>query len=122
MATILLIDDDIAIAEAFTIALEIQQHLVSTCTEPTQWPVLIEQSKPDLIFVDFFIKGVLGHDIIRALKATPAFSAIPVLLVSANSNLKELAENAHADGYLEKPFELSTLFEIVDHYTRMKPE
>ena len=117
MATILFIDDDLAIAEAVMIALESQGHVVLSCTEPTQWPHMIEQSLPDLILVDYFIKGVSGEEIIRTLKSSTAFSSIPVLLVSAHSDLKELAARANADGYLEKPFDLTTLFEKVHHYT-----
>lgn len=117
MATILLIDDDLAIVEAVTIALESEHHSVMTCTEPTQWSTLIEQSVPDLILVDYFIKGVSGQDIIRTLKSTSSFASIPVLLVSAHSNLKELAQSANADGYLEKPFDLTTLFALVQQYT-----
>lgn len=116
MATIVFIDDDLAIAEAVTIALESQAHAVRTCTEPTQWQHVIEQSHPDLILVDYFIKGVSGQDIIRTLKSSPTFSSIPVLLVSAHSNLKELAQSANADGYIEKPFELTTLFAIIEEY------
>ncbi len=117
MATILIIDDDLAITEALTIALESQQHSVVTCTEPTQWPTIIDKTFPDLILVDFFIKGASGQEIIQRIKSTSALSTIPVLLVSAHTDLKELAQSANADGYLEKPFELTALFAIVAQYT-----
>jgi two-component system phosphate regulon response regulator PhoB len=57
-----------------------------------------------------------GGDFCFALKNNPATSHIPVISISAIANLKEIASISGADSYIERPFDVDALQEIVRSY------
>jgi len=73
---------------------------------------------PDLILLDVRIVGSekTGTEICAELKADPDFSSIPVLLLSAERGLEQIARNAGADGMISKPFGLTDLISGVKKY------
>jgi DNA-binding response OmpR family regulator len=74
-------------------------------------------SNPDLFLLDKQLSGIDGIDICKFLKAHPTTRNIPVVMISANPNIEELAKGAGADNWIEKPFEVKTLLEMVGNYT-----
>jgi two-component system cell cycle response regulator DivK len=50
----------------------------------------------------------------QKIKNTPGISDLPIIYFSANSDIRLLAEQAGADHYLAKPFDLDDLLKIVD--------
>jgi len=72
---------------------------------------------PDLILLDNWLtdwkSDANGQQLSKDLKSNPATSHIPVIIISAVSNIKEIAEAGQANGYLRKPFDLAELVEIV---------
>jgi two-component system phosphate regulon response regulator PhoB len=68
---------------------------------------------PDLAILDIMLPYGFGNDICLQIKTNPKSKHIPVILYSASSNLKTLAKNSLADAYIEKPFDLNKLLEIV---------
>lgn len=79
-------------------------------------PVEIESISPDLILLDHWIGGSKGGDLCVELKASPATAAIPVVLVSAYPNLKKIADESCADGYVSKPFDLTAIQQLVEKF------
>jgi DNA-binding response OmpR family regulator len=73
----------------------------------------LELIKPDLILLDTMLQGKDGRDICRKIKNEPAYKNIPVIFLSANANLPEIARDCKADGYLQKPFELKELEQLL---------
>lgn len=71
---------------------------------------------PDLFLLDKQLSGVDGIDICRYLKEQKATSHLPVIMISANPNIGKLSEEAGADAYIEKPFEVKHLLEMVERY------
>ena len=49
----------------------------------------------------------------RLAKLKPETQDIPVIFFSANSNVTQLAQEARADYFLQKPFDISELESIV---------
>jgi len=78
----------------------------------------IEQLSPDLILLDVRIEGYhkTGAQICSEIKAHPDLTKIPILLVSAESNLNALAGGCGADGYVAKPFAVDNLLAIVKEF------
>jgi two-component system phosphate regulon response regulator PhoB len=72
--------------------------------------------KPILILMDNRLTNGLGKDYCREFKSNPATSRFPIILVSANSGLEQMARESKADGYLNKPFDISELLEIVKRF------
>jgi DNA-binding response OmpR family regulator len=74
----------------------------------------IEFFKPNLILMDLWIPEIGGEKAISLIKENPAISHIPVLLFSANAEIKEIYKRINADGYIEKPFDINTLKETIE--------
>lgn len=111
---VLIIDDDVSI-------LEVMQLVVSelgceTYTFPTWKSETIQEIiniSPDIIILDEWLIGVKGSDLCIILKSINQLRRVPVILVSGTEGLAEIARKSFADGYVEKPFDISEIEEIV---------
>ncbi|RYY56658.1 MAG: response regulator [Chitinophagaceae bacterium] len=68
--------------------------------------------QPAVVLMDNHIGTVSGVDAVKKMKASE-FKNICTILFSANFHVKELADEAGADYYLEKPFNIHELRNIV---------
>ena len=75
----------------------------------------IDLIKPDIILMDLWIPKIGGEQAISILKDNPATAKIPILLFSANAELKEICKKLHADGYIEKPFDIHQFKTIIEN-------
>lgn len=74
----------------------------------------IDEIEPDIIIVDDHIKGaVKGSEVINAIKSDPETEDVSAVLTSTASNLPQIAENCKADDYIEKPFDIDHMVEVV---------
>lgn len=78
--------------------------------------------QPDLILLDNWLtdwtSDANGAQLSKKIKDDPATTDIPVVIISAVSNIKEVAKAGNADGYLAKPFDLTSLSELVKKHIR----
>jgi len=73
---------------------------------------------PSLILLDNRLPDASGEQVLRQLAATPATAAIPVVILSGDSNpatINELLAAGAAD-FLGKPFEAHQLLAIIGRY------
>lgn len=84
---------------------------------------LARDHRPDLILLDVKIPKLNGYEVCRSLKSVVRTSGIPVLMITAKSQKKEMVEGfkAGANDYLVKPFEPSVLRERVQHFLQQVP-
>jgi DNA-binding response OmpR family regulator len=68
---------------------------------------------PHLFILDKQLSGVDGLDVCRFLKDQDITRDIPVIMLSASPHIDRLAKMAGADDFLEKPFKMRELREIV---------
>ena len=68
--------------------------------------------------MDNWIPNIGGVEATKLLKSHPEFKNIPVIYVTANSDIKTLAQNAQADDFVAKPFNLEDLEEKVAFYMK----
>ena len=120
---ILIIEDDLDILEILDIILLDEGYEVIPISKGLSAPE-IELLHPDLILLDFRISGYdkTGAQICQELKSISTTSAIPVLLVSAESNLAFIANNCCADVYVSKPFDLLGIVAKVSDMLSKKDE
>lgn len=102
--SILFADDDEDLLELVKIRLSKAGFRVRICFNAYNLAKMIEEERPDLILLDISMQGIDGRDICQALKNHKATSAIPVMLISANKDVKNIALACGADDYIEKPF------------------
>jgi two-component system phosphate regulon response regulator PhoB len=114
--TILVIEDDKDIRDTVTYALQEEDYKVIS-SEDSKILKSIDQFKPDLILLDNWLTDWMsdanGQQLSKELKSDPKTSHIPVIIVSAVSNIAEIAEAGLADGYLKKPFDLAELSAVI---------
>jgi len=77
----------------------------------------IKSIQPHLILMDLWIPEIGGEKAIEIVKKNEATKNIPVLIFSANADIKDISKKVNADGYLEKPFSVSTFIEIIQKHT-----
>jgi CheY-like chemotaxis protein len=113
---ILVADDDSGILDVMQILLEDEGFEVITTLNGDNILKLCDQ-KPDLIFLDVRMSGVSGNIICRQIKMDSDFRNIPVIIFSATRNIKQVAIDCGADGFLSKPFELNELLKMAHEHT-----
>jgi CheY-like chemotaxis protein len=110
---VLILDDDIDILQICTIVLKKKGFDVQTLNNSSQVVSQVRSYQPDVIIMDNWIPGPGGVEATRLLKQDPATQDIPVIFFSANSNVTQLAREARADYFLQKPFDITELEGIV---------
>ena len=109
-------DDDPAICESMSMILEDEGYDVTTTTEG-EVVSKITAALPDIILLDIWMSGVDGRDVCQHLKYEKKTKQIPVIMISANKDTEQIANNCGADGFLAKPFDMNDLLAIVKKYT-----
>ena len=109
---ILVIEDNPDIKEVLDYILIDEGHDAIPCSDGSSLSNL-DQLKPDIILIDEVLGGVRGSDLIKKLKADKDKSSIPVVLISAMPNLQDIAARCGADAFLEKPFNIDSLTDII---------
>jgi CheY-like chemotaxis protein len=110
---VLILDDDPDILQICSIVLKKKGFDVSTHNTSNQVVDQVRIYQPDVILMDNWIPGPGGIEATRALKLSPETHDIPVIFFSANSNVTQLAREAQADYFLQKPFDITELEAIV---------
>jgi DNA-binding response OmpR family regulator len=114
--TIIVIEDDPDILDMITFILKDEGYEVIAATDCSPLEKVVDR-KPDLILMDNRLRDVSGKDECLKLKEDALTLHIPVVLVSANRDLPQLAKDSLADGYINKPFDLEELLAVVRQYT-----
>ncbi len=113
--TILVVEDDSDIASIIRYILEGEGYRVLMSEPAALWKD-IENFRPGLIILDHRLRGVLGSNICKELKADPKTSYIPIILTSATNNIHDIAEDCLPDDILPKPFDIDVLVAKVNGF------
>lgn len=115
MKCVLIFDDDTEILYLCNAVLK-NDYRVVTRSRCDNVELDVEAIQPDIILMDLWIPSIGGAKATELLKQVPTTANIPILLFSANADIKEIALSVYADGYLEKPFDIKKLKETVEKY------
>lgn len=106
---ILIFDDDKSILDVFAIIFAENGYEVEISETSHDIIERVSGFLPDLILMDNWIPNIGGIKAIKLLKKYKEFTHIPILYISANSDIVSLAKKAMADDYIAKPFDLTDL-------------
>jgi two-component system, OmpR family, response regulator len=103
---VLLIEDEVNIAEALRFILMRDGWNVSTLADGAQALRKVADCKPDVVILDLMLPGASGLDILRSLRAQAETAALPVLMLTAKGQGRdrEAAEQAGVTSFMTKPF------------------
>ncbi|MGV8878656.1 MAG: response regulator [Sphingobacteriaceae bacterium] len=114
---VLIIDDDKDLLEvlSFLISEDGYQVIASTTGEEVE---NLNENRPDLILLDLRLAGTStsGAEICVKLKANQTTKDVPVILISAETDIKAVASNCGADDYIKKPFDIYEVSEKVKSF------
>lgn len=112
---ILIADDDPGLRDIFRIILEKAGYDLEIKEDADE--ILKNNFKiPDLFLIDKLLSGIDGLEVCRHLKNDPRTKNIPVIMVSASPDIGPAAAKAGADDFVEKPFELTYLLEVIQRH------
>lgn len=109
-------DDNADILELCTIILQDAGYDIRTSSTSNHIIDQVMAYMPDIIFMDNWLPDVGGIDATKELKANSILKNIPVIYFSANNDVKSLADQAGADGYLSKPFDIEELENMISKH------
>lgn len=110
--TIFIVEDNAGVADALVLLLVEEGYHVDLWVQGTE--VNLQPPFPDLILLDLLLGGRDGQTICRHIKDQETTRHIPVILMSANKNVPRIAQEAGADNWIMKPFELWNLLALLD--------
>jgi two-component system cell cycle response regulator len=104
-ARILVVDDIEANRRLLQAKLEAQYHTVLLAENGPQALEVARQEHPEIILLDVMMPGMDGYEVCQRLKADPATSYIPVVMVTALSEMEDRVKglDTGAEDFLTKP-------------------
>jgi DNA-binding NtrC family response regulator len=112
--TIIIFDDDTEILQICSIILESKGFRVVTEASCDNVAEKILSAGADVIMMDNSIPKDGGITATKIIKETAGTRHLPVIFFSANSNVASLSQQAGAEYYLAKPFDIKELETMVD--------
>jgi DNA-binding response OmpR family regulator len=109
---VLIIENDVDIQHIVSYLLEAEGYEV-VALRPVPADQLL-QYKAHLMLLDEWIDKKQGHMLCTEIKMIHEIKHIPVIIFSTAPNIAEIAVSCHADGYVQKPFELDDLINEVN--------
>jgi DNA-binding response OmpR family regulator len=116
MNRVLIVDDNTDILWVVEIILKRYGFNVMTTLKGEEVLAKTKMFSPQLILLDVFLSGIDGIDVCNTLKATPETKDIPVIMISAHTNFKDIKKFCKADDFIAKPFDANELVKKINHY------
>lgn len=112
----MIVEDEPDAAELFAEMMRLDGFRVLKAYSGGPALALLEQERPDIIFLDVMMPGISGLEVLRQIRADPALCAIPVVMISARAMPADIESGIQAGAsiYLTKPVRYTDLKSAVD--------
>lgn len=113
---ILIVEDEESLLKLESILLSTKGYLVRGAASGTAALEAVAEDPPDLILLDVMLPEMDGFQVCERIKADPATSHIPIILLTARKSEQDLARGraAGADEYITKPFKSAMVMMTID--------
>ena len=100
---VLVVDDDLALAEMLGIVLHNEGLDVVHCADGSSALAVFRESRPDVVLLDVMLPGIDGIEVCRRIRAE---SGIPIVMLTARTDTIDVVVGLEsgADDYVSKPF------------------
>ena len=122
MSSVLVVEDETAIAELIAINLRHAGHAVTLAASAEQAQQAINGALPDLVLLDWMLPGDSGLQLAKRWRSDARTRELPIILLTARAEEadKIVGLDAGADDYLTKPFSTKELLARIRAVLRRK--
>jgi class 3 adenylate cyclase len=119
---ILIVDDVPANVHILQSRLAAHGYDIVTATDGEAALAAVKETRPDLILLDVMMPKMDGFEVCRRLRADPSLPFIPIIMVTAKADPKDVVAGLEAGGdeYLTKPVDQPALVARVKSMLRIK--
>lgn len=120
-AKIMIVDDRPENIRLLAVALNRQGYTVESVDNSSTALSIARALKPDLILLDIMMPILDGYEVCKLLKKDPETTEIPVIFVSAVTNVMDKVKGfrAGAVDYITKPFQFDEVLARVEHQLKI---
>jgi CheY-like chemotaxis protein len=111
--TVLVIEDDEAVSELLVALLKDRGYGAVPAYDGQSAIHLARRLVPHLITLDLALPGTDGHEVLASLKADPTTRDIPVVVISAFTQILPAGDRKKLAYLLGKPFDVSEVLEVI---------
>ena len=117
-ARILVVDDDVALAEMISIVLRGEGYVPIQAFDGKEALAQLPEARPDLILLDVMLPGLDGIQVCSIIRET---SGVPIIMLTAKGDTTDVVRGLEsgADDYIVKPFNPKEL--VARIRTRLRP-
>ena len=116
MKTILVVEDEPAIADVLLQVLEEEGYKVVHAINGQHGLQQLSEVKPDLVLSDLMMPVLTGAEMYHKMQSDPDMSRVPVVLMSAARSAPEFVVTGNIPtyvGFLRKPLDLEGLIQLI---------
>lgn len=110
---ILVVDDEPMVRDTLGHLLAEEGYIVDVAVDGADALDRVHANRPDVILLDLMMPGMNGRQFLQQLRDDPAYSAVPVLIMTAVHGLEVNLTTIGASAVVEKPFQAEDLLNKV---------
>jgi two-component system cell cycle response regulator DivK len=119
-STILYVEDNIDNRTLVRRILMAEGYNLLEAVNATEALEILSDTHPDLILMDINMPDMDGYSLTAKIKGMSGFESIPIIALTANvmRGDRERSLEAGCDGYIQKPIDIDTISEQIEHFLR----
>src|SRR3972149_4623247 len=106
---ILIVDDEVHVATVLADSVRLQGHEAFVAGGGEEGLALLDQKRPDAVFLDIVMPGMGGIEVLRRIREV--YPALPVIVITGHASTAEIeeAKRLGVPDCVQKPFVLNQL-------------
>lgn len=110
---IMVCDDDQGILDVIQMLLETENFTVYTEVHSPNLISSIQLYSPDLLLLDLWMPFLAGDELLKTIRHNEEIKNLPVIVLSASVDGSDIAQDAGANAFIAKPFDMNDLISKV---------
>ncbi|MBW3524958.1 MULTISPECIES: response regulator [unclassified Chryseobacterium] len=110
---IMVCDDDQGILDVIQMLLETENFTVYTEVHSPNLISSIQLHSPDLLLLDLWMPFLAGDELLKTIRHNEEIKNLPVIVLSASVDGSDIAQDAGANAFIAKPFDMNDLISKV---------
>ena len=112
-ATVLIVEDEFAIADLLGMALTDEGYHVVKAANGRQALERLAENSPDLVITDFMMPVLDGAGLVQAMRQSEGQREVPIIIMSSMPETNVHARIDRYAAFVGKPFQIATLLQLI---------